>query len=125
MYFRAEGEDVKTMNIFKAISYLKTIKHISSVMYEQKATDFYKRVFTPFTALIMILISLSSNLKNKKNALMFSIISSLALGVAYYALDMGFSLMAKQGLIKPLVAVTFPIVGIVAVAFIGASRVSS
>ena len=124
-FFRAEGEDVKTMGIRNAISYLKTIKHISSQMHAQKSTDFYKRIFNPFTALIMILISLASNLKNKKNALMFSIISSLALGVVYYSLDMAFTLMAKQGLIAPFAAVTVPIVGILAVALIGASRVSS
>ena len=94
-------------------------------MHAQKSTDFYKRIFNPFTALIMILISLASNLKNKKNALMFSIISSLALGVVYYSLDMAFTLMAKQGLIAPFAAVTVPIVGILAVALIGASRVSS
>ena len=124
-FFRAEGEDVKTMSIRSSLSYLKTIKYISSQMYAQKSTDFYKRIFTPFTALIMILVSLSSNLKNKKNALMYSIISSLALGVVYYSLDMAFTLMAKQGLVSPLMAVLTPIAGILVVSLLGASRVSS
>ena len=125
IFFRAEGEDIRVLSLKDSKRYLETVKTISRDVYTEKITDFYQRLFSPFTAIIMIFVSLSINLKNKKNVLMFSIISSLALGTVYYASEMGLSLLSRQGVINPLIASLLPIILILFVAIYGSNHVSS
>lgn len=124
-FFKDIRSDIQTMSIPNAIDYLRTIRNLSVTRYNELATDFYERVLSCFTIFVMMLVSISINLRFKKNVLLFSIIASLSLGVIYYVTQLVTLLLAKQGMIAPLLGMVIPFIVITVVAFISASSIRS
>ena len=73
----------------------------------------------------MIIVSVSVNIKYKKNVLLFSIISSVSLGVIYYVVQLVTLLIAKQGMIAPIFGMLIPFMVIILIALISSSRIKS
>ena len=108
--FKNANNDVTTMEREDAINYLKRIKTLDRDTYYQAATDFYQRIFSPFSILILMLISVSMNYRFKKNVFLFSIIQSLCTAVVYYVALMVFTISSSQGVTEPYFSVLLPIV---------------
>ena len=113
------------MDIKQSLEYLNDLKKIQPDIYYEKLTEFYSRIFESVIILVMMIVSLSINLKGKKNAMMFSLISSLAIAVVYYALNMATTLLAKQGMASPLLAHIIPVTVVLIFSIFGISRVST
>lgn len=124
-FFKNIRSDIQTMSIRGAISYLKAIKSLSMVRYSELATDFYERILSCFTVFVMIIVSVSVNIKYKKNVLLFSIISSVSLGVIYYVVQLVTLLMAKQGMMAPVLGMLIPFAVIIVIALFSSSRIKS
>ena len=108
--FKNANNDVTTMDREDAINYLKRIKTLDRDSYYQAATDFYQRIFSPFSILILMVISVSMNYRFKKNVFLFSIIQSLCTAVVYYVALMVFTISSSQGITEPYLSVLLPII---------------
>lgn len=122
--FRNVSEDIKTMELGPAFDYLERIRKFDSSQYTQLATDFYQRLFSCLTPLVLMLIACSINYKFKKNVLLFSIICCLCIGVVYYVVQMLTLIMASQGMISPEAGmlVPFALIGLLSLALTSTFR---
>ncbi len=108
--FRSQNTSIETMDSGTAREYLARLKTTDSITWQEKATDYYRRVFAPIAIFVLMFISASMSYRFKKNVLLFSIIQSLSIAVIYYVADMVFSIMGHQGAVSPYSAVIMPIV---------------
>ncbi len=108
--FRSQNTSVETMDSETAREYLERLRTTDSITWQEKATDYYRRVFAPLAIFVLMFISASMGYRFKKNVLLFSVIQSLSIAVIYYVADMVFSIMGHQGAVSPYSAVIMPIV---------------
>ena len=108
--FRSQNTSIETMDSETAREYLERLRTTDSITWQEKATDYYRRVFAPLAIFVLMFISASMGYRFKKNVLLFSIIQSLSIAVIYYVADMVFSIMGHQGAVSPYSAVIMPIV---------------
>ena len=108
--FRSQNTSVETMDRETAKEYLERLRTTDSITWQEKATDYYRRLFAPLAIFVLMFISASMGYRFKKNVLLFSVIQSLSIAVIYYVADMVFSIMGHQGAVSPYSAVIMPIV---------------
>ena len=109
-YFENNSLSIQTMEVEQARNYLKDIKTLDIRYHNELKTDFYKRLFSPISVLVLVLISALMNYNFKKNILSFAILQSLIIAVIYYVADMVANVLAHQMVISPLYAIIFPII---------------
>lgn len=102
--------DITTMELGSAIRYVRRLKTINAVQHTVYATDLASRIFTSLTPLILMVISCSTVFAWKKNVLMLSILTSLAIAVVYYVMQMLGMILAKQGIVAPALGPLGPMV---------------
>lgn len=107
--FRSQNMDISTMDSESARIYLNRLRSVDRPSWNEKATDYYRRVATPLSIIVLMSISMSMGYSFRKNVLLFSIIQSLCIAVIYYVADMVFSIMGHQGAIEPMLCVVLPI----------------
>jgi lipopolysaccharide export system permease protein len=108
--FRNLSADIRTMELGIALQYVSRLKTIDSRQHAVFASDLYNRIFNSFTPLILIIISCSTILNWKKNVLVFSIIASLSIAIVFYVMQMLSMILAKQGVIHPIMGPLLPMV---------------
>ena len=108
--FRSQNTSIDTMDRESAKEYLARLRDSDRATWQEKATDYYRRIFSPLAIFVLMFISVSMNFRFKKNVLLFAIIQSLSIAVVYYVADMVFSIMGHQGAVSPGMAVVIPIV---------------
>jgi lipopolysaccharide export system permease protein len=77
--------------------------------------DYYHRYSFSSTSLIVMILSLSMGGRFRKNILLMTLLSSLAVAVVYYVMEMISMMMARLGYIPPIVGAWFPVLTFVAV----------
>ncbi|NCB00707.1 MAG: YjgP/YjgQ family permease [Spirochaetia bacterium] len=107
-FFANKSNDVLNMPLKEALSYLESIKVVKKGEYSVIATEVYNRIFKNLAPLILILISCSTVFAWKKNVLILSIITSISIGVVYYVLLLIGMILAKQGVIMPILGTLGP-----------------
>ncbi len=115
-YFRATNINVDTMDITTALTYLRKLRFAQSEVWQEKCTDYLRRLFQPLSILLLLSISALFDYNLKKNVLLFSIIESLCVAVVYYVSDMVFSIASHQGTFSPEWAVILPLLSTVIIA---------
>ncbi len=115
-YYRNLSNDITTMELETAYDYLKRMKVLDANRYSVLATDFSKRLLEHLNPLILLFIACTISYKYKKNVLLFSIITSLAIAVVYFVVQMVTIIMAKQGVIGPIWGMVIPMIVIVCIA---------
>ena len=108
--FRSQNTSVETMDREAARAYLSRLWDSDRTTWQEKATDYYRRLASPLAIFVLMFISVSMNFSFRRNVLLFAIIQSLSIAVIYYVADMVFSIMGHQGAVAPIVAVIMPIV---------------
>lgn len=111
--FRNLSVEVSKMSLPIANNYLKRIKNLNPVQYASMATEFYKRVLSCLTPLVMIIIACSLNYRFKKNVMFFSLICSICIAVVYYVIQMVTLMLADQGVILPILGMLIPFISII------------
>jgi len=107
-YFRNTAASASDMSFREAAAYMNRMKFIDKETYYQVSTELYERIFFSFTPLIAILLSLAIGTRLKKNVLVLSIFSSLAVLVVFYVFEFIFVTFAKQGFISPIMGSLIP-----------------
>jgi len=106
--FRNLQADITSMELDSAIRYVQRIKMMDSNQYMEYASDLADRIFGGLTPLILIVISCSTVFTWRKNVLILSILTSLAIAVVYFVMQMVSMILAKQGIIPPVLGPTAP-----------------
>ena len=107
--FRSQNTSIETMDRDTAKDYLSSLYTSNRITWHEKATDYYRRIFSPLAIFVLMFISASMNFNFRKNVLLFSVIQSLSIAVIYYVADMVFSIMGHQGVVEPIMTVILPI----------------
>ena len=106
--FRNVTNEISKMSLGLASSYLKRMKTLNPEEYASLATEYYKRIFSCLTSLVMIIIACSVNYRFKKNVLFFSLVGSICIAVVYYVVQMVTIMLADQGVIAPQLGTLIP-----------------
>ncbi len=115
--FKSQNTRVETMDSVDARKYLARLKIADHAAWQEKATDYYRSRFQCLAIFVLMSISAMLDYRFKKNVLLFSIIQSLSIAVAYYCADMVFSIMAHQGAIAPYQTVVLPLAVTIIIAY--------
>lgn len=107
-FFANKNNEVTTMALTDALEYVESIRVIRKSEYSQIASDIYNRIFKHLGPLILILISCSTVFAWKKNVLMLSIITSISIAVVFYVMLLMGMILAKQGVIPPIMGTLGP-----------------
>lgn len=116
--FRNLSSEISTMSLDLAKAYLDRMKTLNPEEYASLGTQYYKRLFSCLTPLVMMIIACSMNYRFKKNVLFFSIICSLCLAVVYFVVQMMTLMLADQGVIAPVLGVLLPFAAIILVSIL-------
>ncbi len=106
--FRNLSSEISKMSLDLAHAYVLRMKSINPDEYARLGTEYYKRIFSCLTPLIMIIIACSMNYKFKKNVLFFSLICSICVAVVYFVVQMVTLMLADQGVIAPYLGTLIP-----------------
>ncbi|MCQ2412715.1 MAG: LptF/LptG family permease [Sphaerochaetaceae bacterium] len=116
--FRNVSNEISRMSLDLAYAYLKRMKVLNPTEYASIGTEFYKRVFSCLTPLVMIVIACSMNYRFKKNVLFFSLICSICISVVYYVIQMVTVMLSDQGVIAPQLGILIPFMAILMLSFV-------
>ena len=106
--FRNVSNEISKMSLRLARTYLSRMKGLNPEEYAKLGTEYYKRLFSCLSPLIMILIACSINYRFKKNVLFFSLVCSIAIAVVYFVVQMMTIMLADQGVIAPQLGTLIP-----------------
>lgn len=106
--FRNLSSEISKMSLDLAHAYVLRMKSLNPDEYAHLGTEYYKRIFSCLTPLIMIIIACSMNYKFKKNVLFFSLICSICVAVVYFVVQMVTIMLADQGVIAPYLGTLIP-----------------
>lgn len=106
--FRNVSNEISKMSLRLARAYLSRMKGLNPEEYAKLGTEYYKRLFSCLSPLIMILIACSINYRFKKNVLFFSLVCSIAIAVVYFVVQMMTVMLADQGVIAPQLGTLIP-----------------
>lgn len=111
--FRNVSNEISTMSLKLAKAYLERMKGLNPEQYASMGTEYYKRIFSCLTPLIMILIACSINYRFKKNILFFSLVCSICIAVVYFVVQMMTVMLSDQGVIAPQLGTLIPFIVII------------
>ena len=106
--FRNLSSEISKMSLNLAHAYVLRMKSLNPDEYARLGTEYYKRIFSCLTPLVMIIIACSMNYKFKKNVLFFSLICSICVAVVYFVVQMMTVMLADQGVIAPYLGTLIP-----------------
>ncbi len=115
--FRNLSSEIGTMTLDLARSYVQRMKVLNPEEYASIGTDYYKRVLSFLTPIVLMLISISMNYRFKKNILFFSILCSVCVAVVYYVIQIMTIMFADQGIIHPSMGMLIPFIVIIILSF--------
>lgn len=116
--FRNLSSEISKMSLDLARAYLLRIRNLNPDEYARVGTEFYKRVFSCLTPLVMMVIACSMNYRFRKNVLFLSLICSICIAVVYYVIQMMTVMLADQGVIAPWLGILIPFAVILALSSI-------
>ncbi len=106
--FRSGTNEISKMSLDLSRAYLNRMKGLNQEEYAKLGTEYYKRIFSCLSPLIMMIIACSMNYRFKKNVLFLSLIISICLIVVYYVVQIMTMMMANQGVIAPQLGTLIP-----------------
>ena len=114
--FRNVSNEISKMSLRLARAYLARMRTLNQEEYSKLGTEYYKRIFSCLSPLVMIMIACSINYRFKKNVLFFSLVSSIAVAVIYFVVQMVTVMLADQGMIAPYMGTLLPFAVIIVIA---------
>ena len=113
--FRDISNEISSMSLRLARSYLMRMKGLNPEGYASLATEYYERILGCLTPLVMIIIACSITYRFKKNVLFFSLVGSICIAVVYYVVRMITIMLADQGIIAPMLGTLIPFAAVIVV----------
>jgi lipopolysaccharide export system permease protein len=82
----------------------------SGLPYLSAQADYYHRFSFSSVSFIVIILSISMGGRFRKNIMLMSLLTSITVAVVFYIMEMLSMMMAKLGMIQPIVGAWFPVV---------------
>lgn len=106
--FENKSISVTEVTARKAREYIEHLEKAGLPAQEAKA-EYYKKFAFPFIVFIVVFLAIGLSGKTRKNVLLISLALSIAAVVVFYVTQMVTMLMAKFGVIPPLMGEWFPV----------------
>ncbi|MDR3201380.1 MAG: LptF/LptG family permease [Spirochaetales bacterium] len=107
--FRVITSNVEEMRRGDAKEWIEKLRR-AGLPYREALTAYYNRFSFTFAPLVVALLSSAIGGRFRKNILLMSLLTSLVFSVVYYVSQMVMRLLAKYGLIAPVVGAWFALV---------------
>jgi lipopolysaccharide export system permease protein len=105
--FRKTVRNIGEMTVEEAGLWVESLQN-AGLPYREPLTEYYKRYSFAMTPLIVVFLSCAVGGRFKKNILLMSLLLSLVVSVLYYVSQMVTSLLAKSGILTPLLGAWGP-----------------
>lgn len=115
--FQSNVTDIEAVNIYDSKVYLAHLRR-TGLPSAEALSQYYKKFSFPFIVFIVIFISIGLSGRTRKNVLLVSLGLSLASAVGFYVLQMVTMLLARFGVIPPVMGAWFPVVAFVIISII-------
>ncbi len=106
--FRARKADVGELDAAAAKEYVDSLRD-SGLPYAEPLAEYHKRFSFSLTPLIVVLLSVGTAGRFRKNALLASLLLSLLAATGFYVLQMVTMLFAKNGVLPPALGPYLPV----------------
>ncbi len=113
--FRNVTNEISKMSLSLARAYLARMRTLNPEQYASLGAEYYKRLFSCLSPLIMMIIACSMSYRFKKNVLFLTLICSISVAVVYFVVQMMTMMMADQGVIAPQLGTLIPFMAIILV----------
>ena len=112
------------MTVLEAQEYIYQMRNASANVKREIMTNYYEKFSYALSPLVVIAISCAIGGRFKKNILLLSLIVSLCISVLHYVIQMIAVLMAKQGVLSPILGAWFSIIvfGVIALVLYRAAK---
>lgn len=107
--FRKTVRNIGEMKVEEASLWVESLQN-AGLPYREPQTEYYKRYSWAFTPLIVVFLSCAVGGRFKKNILLMSLLLSLVVSVLYYVSQLVSSLLAKSGILTPLMGAWGPFI---------------
>lgn len=107
--FRKTVRNIDEMKIEEARTWVESLRS-AGLPFREPQTDYYRRYSFAFTPLIVAFLSCAVGGRFKKNILLMSLLLSLVVSVLYYVSQLVSSLLAKSGILTPLLGAWAPFI---------------
>jgi len=105
--FRKTVRNIGEMSLEEAELWVDSLEK-AGLPFREPLTEYYKRFSFAMTPLIVVFLSCAMGGRFKKNILLMSLLLSLVISVLYYVSQMVSSLLAKSGMLTPLLGAWGP-----------------
>ena len=106
--FRKTVRNIGEMKVEEVKQWVESLQK-AGLPYREPLTEYYKRYSFALTPLIVAFLSCAVGGRFKKNILLMSLLLSLIVSVLYYVSQMVSSLLAKSGILTPLLGAWGPL----------------
>lgn len=116
--FRDSSNDISKMSLRLARAFLSRMKVLNPEEYASLATEYYQRILSCLTPLVMMVIACSITYRFKKNVLFFSLVGSICIAVVFFVVRMVTIMLADQGVIAPILGTLIPFAAVIVISLI-------
>ncbi|MDR1149584.1 MAG: LptF/LptG family permease [Spirochaetaceae bacterium] len=106
--FSRNSVDAADLSAHDAALLVKDLQQ-AGLPYISAQADYYHRFSFSAVSFIVIILSISTGGRFRKNIMLMSLLTSLSVSVVFYIMEMLSMMMAKLGYIKPLMGAWFPV----------------
>lgn len=106
--FRNNTISVETVNTREAREYIDHLTK-AGLPFSEPLSVYYKKFAFPFILFIVVFLSIGLSGKTRKNVMLISLASCISAAVIYYVFQMVTMLMAKFGVLSPLMGAWLPV----------------
>ncbi|MDR3116009.1 MAG: LptF/LptG family permease [Treponema sp.] len=106
--FRRNSMQAEDLPAREAALMVEDLK-VAGLPFIKALADYYHRYSFASTPFVVMILSISMGGRFRKNILLMSLISSLAVAVVFYVMEMISMMMARLGYIPPLLGAWFPV----------------
>jgi lipopolysaccharide export LptBFGC system permease protein LptF len=106
--FLMQNRDFKFYSTLERIRYFKKIKNLSPDRLNSLKYDFWAKIFAPLACLVITLFAIPAGIASGRQSVFRGIVGAIAMFFAFYALTIGFMILAKKGMVPPFAAAIIP-----------------
>lgn len=115
--FRNNTISVETVNTKEAREYIDHLKK-AGLPFSEPLSVYYKKFAFPFILFIVVFLSIGLSGKTRKNVMLISLASCISAAVIYYVFQMVTMLMAKFGVLSPMMGAWLPVLLFVVISIV-------
>jgi len=115
--FRNNTISVESATLSESRAYIKRLQK-AGLPFAESLSQYYNKFAFPFVVLIVAFLSIGISGKSQRNVFVISLTLSLGMAVLFYITQMITMLMAKFGMLPPLMGAWFPVILFIAISWV-------